>query len=1047
MSLQSTTAVLERSMRQLIVFAIVLLGIVFPASGQSFYPARLDDPKAVYLTQDQFPVRGDGKADDSAAVQAAIDKVQETTGEGILFIPEGRYRLTRTIYVWPGVRLIGYGEKRPVFVLADQTPGFQQGIGYMFFYAGFRPFQRAAGTALPGRAFRMSPTPPGTVPPVQNIGDAGPGTFYSAMSNIDFEIGAGNPAAVGIRFHAAQHAYLAHMDFQIGSGLAALHEVGNEAEDLHFHGGRYGILARKPSPAWQFTLIDSTFDGQREAAIRENEVGLTLVHTEFRNVPTAISIDPHYSDQLWVKDARFENISGPAILIGNENSRLTQINLESIVCRQVPVFARFRESGRQLAGAGEIYQVKTLSHGLTLAAMGAIGETKTTYDAAPLKALPPSTPPAIRGLPPIATWVNLRTLGAKGDGKTDETALIQKAIAEHRVLYIPSGRYVVSDTLKLRPDSVLIGLHPDQTQFDILDSTPGFQGPGAPRPLLEAPRGGDNIVTGIGLYTGGINTRAVGALWMAGKDSLMDDVRFLGGHGTIGPDGKRLSPYSANLASDPDPHRRWDAQYPSLWITHGGGGTFANIWTPSTFAQAGLYISDTTTPGRVYELSAEHHVRTEIKLDQVANWELYALQTEGEREESASASSLEISRSKNITIANYHGYRVTRSYHPVPYAVRIYDSSDIRFRNVHVDSNSSAAQCDESGCRQLARSSKLAFETCIVDETRRAEVRDREFAWLDVSGPPAPSKPRGPSPVLQPGAAVEKLTGGFYNASGGAVDASGQLYFVDAHWHRIYRWSPESKTLAIVRDNPLDPVNLAFDKAGNLLVVSSGGKGMTVYSFRPDGPEDQIAVLEPEPAVDRPGMTATLPVNYWVNGDFTNAFAPGALQAGTYEYVSLEQMFFKVVSTRMPFQYVSPDRTLFIPGEEPLVQGPPYFGYKFAHLLQAFSLVKAVPGKPFYVTNESEQRTYTGSVNADGTLSGLRLFAEQGGENLAQDSEGNVYLAAGQVFVYNPSGKLIDTIPVPERPLDLVFGGKDRRTLFILTHSSLYAVRTRSGGM
>jgi sugar lactone lactonase YvrE len=84
-------------------------------------------------------------------------------------------------------------------------------------------------------------------------------------------------------------------------------------------------------------------------------------------------------------------------------------------------------------------------------------------------------------------------------------------------------------------------------------------------------------------------------------------------------------------------------------------------------------------------------------------------------------------------------------------------------------------------------------------------------------------------------------------------------------------------------------------------------------------------------------------------------------------------------------------------------------------------------------------------VNTDGTLSGLRVFAEQGGENLTQDSQGNVYLAAGQVFVYSPAGKLIDTIPVPERPLDLVFGGKDRRTLFILTQSSLYAVRTRSG--
>jgi SMP-30/Gluconolactonase/LRE-like region len=420
------------------------------------------------------------------------------------------------------------------------------------------------------------------------------------------------------------------------------------------------------------------------------------------------------------------------------------------------------------------------------------------------------------------------------------------------------------------------------------------------------------------------------------------------------------------------------------------------------------------------------------------NWELYSLQTEGEREESASALSLEISRSKNITVANYHGYRVVRSYHPVPYAIRIFESSDIRFRNVHVDSNSAMAQCDEAGCRQYTRSSKVSYESCIFDETLHAEVRDREFAWLDLSGVAARAKTHAPSRVLEPGAGVEKVAGGFYNISGAAVDASGQLYFVDAHEQRIYRWSAEKKAVSIVRDNPLDPVNLVFDKAGNLIVISSGGKGLTVYSFRPDGPEDQITVLEPEASAERPGMTAILPVNYWVNGDFTST-----LSTGSYEYVSLDQLFAKVVTTRKPYQYVSPDRTLFIPGEDALVQGPPYFGYKFGYMLQAFGLVKAVPGKAFYVTNESEQRTYSGSVNADGTLSGLRMFAEQGGESLAEDSHGNVYLAAGQVFVYDSSGKPMETIAVPERPLDLVFGGKDGRTLFILTQSSLYAVRTR----
>jgi len=484
-----------------VLFALVLVnGAAAAAAGTSFYPLRPDDPKAVYLTN----ARGDGQADDSAVLQAAIDKIQETSGEGIVFVPQGRYRITRTIYVWPGIRVIGHGANRPVIVLSDHTAGFQQGVGTMFFFAGFRPMQ--------GRAFRIAAPPPGPVPPNPAIMDANPGTFYSAMSNIDFEIGSDNAAAVAVRFHVAQHGYLSHMDFRLGSGLAGIHDAGNVGEDLHFFGGRYGILTRKPSPAWQYTLIDSTFEGQREAAIRENEAQLTVINTEFKNVPTAIAIDPKYSDWLWVKDARFENISGPAIVISNENSRLTQINLEDIHCKNVPVFAQFRESGRKLAGQGTIYHVKSLSHGLTLAGMGAVGTTKTSYQASPLQTMPARPAGAIRALPPMESWVNLKSLGVKGDGKTDETAAIRKAIADHKVLYVPSGHYVVSDTIELRPDTVLIALHPDETQLDLLDATPGFQGPGAPKPLLLAPKGGNNIVTGIGLYTGGINSRAVGAM-------------------------------------------------------------------------------------------------------------------------------------------------------------------------------------------------------------------------------------------------------------------------------------------------------------------------------------------------------------------------------------------------------------------------------------------------------------------------------------------------------------------------------------------------------
>lgn len=587
-------------MKTLLLSAALLLAAVTGASAQSgtsAFTTRLDDPRAVQLSG----AVGDGKADDSAAIQAAIDKAGSDREEGTVFIPQGRYRITRTIYVWPAVRVIGWGARRPVFVLGDNTPGYSKGVAAMVIFAGFR--LGASDSSRPERpGFRVPFPPPDSVPPNPRIADANPGTFYSAMSNIDFEIGKGNAGAVGIRFHGAQHDYLSHIDFHIGSGLAGIHQVANEAEDLRFFGGRYGILAEKPSPAWQFTLIDSQFEGQRESAIREHEASLTLVNVAFRNVPVGIDIDPDYSDSLWAKDTHFENVSKAAIIVSNEKSVYTQLGFEDAVAANTPVFAQFRESGKTLGSAGT-YKVKTFNHGLILDAPGTLGKTGTRWDAAPLSSMPRALPPAIRALPPTTQWVNIRSLGAKGDGKTDDTAAIQRAIDTTRVIYVPSGRYMVHDTIRLKPNTVLIGLHPSITQFDLPDNTPGFAGVGAPKALLETPKGGDNIVSGIGLFTGGINPRAVEALWQSGEHSLMSDVRFLGGHGTNNPDGSRWDPYNATHSADPDMKKRWDGQYPSLWVTNGGGGTFSNLWSVDTYAQSGMLVSDTKTPGKVYEMS------------------------------------------------------------------------------------------------------------------------------------------------------------------------------------------------------------------------------------------------------------------------------------------------------------------------------------------------------------------------------------------------------------------------------------------------------------
>jgi sugar lactone lactonase YvrE len=276
--------------------------------------------------------------------------------------------------------------------------------------------------------------------------------------------------------------------------------------------------------------------------------------------------------------------------------------------------------------------------------------------------------------------------------------------------------------------------------------------------------------------------------------------------------------------------------------------------------------------------------------------------------------------------------------------------------------------------------------------------------------------------VLEPGAAVERLAGGFHNISGGAVDPAGDFYFVDARWQRIHRWSAAARRLATIADAPLSPVNLAFDTAGNLLVVSYAGDG-TVYVLKEGALGGEPALVAPQAAAGRPGFTVILPVGDWrLQRDAAGGLLP------------------------RPHHYLAPDGRSFVSATQAFVQGAMSWGVKSSDLIRAFGLQRGRPSERVYLTSEAEVSTWSARVGDDGGLSDLRLFVNQGGEGVATDAEGNVYLAAGEVFVYDASGTPIETIAVPSRPTQLVFGGPDGRTLFIPARDALYAVRTRVGG-
>jgi DNA-binding beta-propeller fold protein YncE len=163
------------------------------------------------------------------------------------------------------------------------------------------------------------------------------------------------------------------------------------------------------------------------------------------------------------------------------------------------------------------------------------------------------------------------------------------------------------------------------------------------------------------------------------------------------------------------------------------------------------------------------------------------------------------------------------------------------------------------------------------------------------------------------------------------------------------------------------------------------------------------------------------------------------------QFKTLAEMFAEDATTSKKREYVSADGSVFLPAGRVFQQGPAndISGWRFSDNLDTYGFITAEPGERAYVSSESEDVTYSARVNPDGTLGELKPFAERGGESVATDASGNVYVANGQVFVFDASGKQMGRIDVPERPLQLIFGGDDRKTLFILAHHALFAVKVR----
>lgn len=107
-----------------------------------------------------------------------------------------------------------------------------------------------------------------------------------------------------------------------------------------------------------------------------------------------------------------------------------------------------------------------------------------------------------------------------------------------------------------------------------------------------------------------------------------------------------------------------------------------------------------------------------------------------------------------------------------------------------------------------------------------------------------------------------------------------------------------------------------------------------------------------------------------------------------------------------------------------------------------------------YLADSERKTIYAYDVRADGSLGERRVFAKTEGDapgvpdGLKVDVSGRVYSCGpGGIHVFDPTGKRVELIPVPEVPTNLAFGGPDSKTLFITAQSSVYRVRVDVAGI
>ena len=600
------------------------------------------------VTLPPYTIDNTGKSDVSDVLQRALNDARDA--QVVCYLPAGTYLISKTIegiqgiidwddwpygdpmltnpylseasFEFPNVIMGARGKQRTIIKLKDYSPAFnnpEDPKPVLYFWA---------------RAHRATEKDPNV--PFPSI------SFNQKILSLDIDLGTGNPGAIGIDFKAAEGSTVENVSIRATGAFAGIRNApgsGGSMHDISIEGGEYGLYipGSQPSPL----ISDLKLTNQRKYSVWFRSRGaLTLTGARIqgagiRGVPTQLI----YDGALNLIDVSIDLDRG-----GTAIDVVKSTYLSNVWIKGADTLINVKEEMHVEAQSDEWNKINEFAIGTTGTypdwVEGKVWRSPVWIDGE--ETLKPiiklSSKPELkfdftrlhefRHLPdPLSeTVVNVKESPylAKGDGIHDDTEALQKAIDNSSHVFIPKGKYLVSNTLVLKSNTVLFGISNLHSIITVKNEKPPqihnsnipFTNVTNPDPILQTGNDPD-ATTFIGMMRiqqPALNPCVYAINWQAGRNSVVQNVYA---HQTIWHSAASLK------------------TFPLIKVENNGGGSWYNLENFDYWCHGPDYrflkVHGTTEAMRIYHLQPQfNNGLAMVEFESASNIDVYSAKCEGD---------------------------------------------------------------------------------------------------------------------------------------------------------------------------------------------------------------------------------------------------------------------------------------------------------------------------------------------------------------------------------------------------------------------------------